>query len=257
MKNFQVVSFTAPKGGQKTGFLFEKSKSKTYLYFSDGEIIRYYQNDGRINREQLLTGLSCVIANDSSLPQALVDFRKELMNPASFKKGDVVSFNDDGKTVFGRVLKGGKNQILLALTDSMDVEIPARSCKLANLPEVEGPMAGWQISNFKIVSGHDDSLPYTADALYNGKKAVFCSNDGWGGSDSFSLAKGAAGNSIDSFLSAVKASAKAATGDECPMSDMPGLWVTWDYFVRPTGKSFESYIREMYEDVKRFIGNKV
>lgn len=41
------------------------------------------------------------------------------------------------------------------------------------------------LKNFRRVSGHDDSLPYTATIYVNGKRTFKAFNDGWGGETNF------------------------------------------------------------------------
>ncbi len=38
-----------------------------------------------------------------------------------------------------------------------------------------------ELRNYKMIAGHDDTLPYQAIMYINGKKAAVCMNDGWGG----------------------------------------------------------------------------
>lgn len=44
-------------------------------------------------------------------------------------------------------------------------------------------IAGYELTlrNFKIVTGHDDSLPFNASLYINGQRVCKCFNDGWGG----------------------------------------------------------------------------
>lgn len=38
-----------------------------------------------------------------------------------------------------------------------------------------------ELRNFKLVTGHDDSLPFTGDMYINNQKVASCYNNGWGG----------------------------------------------------------------------------
>jgi hypothetical protein len=48
---------------------------------------------------------------------------------------------------------------------SREVDVEAWECDKTDLPEVTGPMAGWEVRNFKFVTEHDDSMAYQAEAF--------------------------------------------------------------------------------------------
>lgn len=256
MNNFQAVSFVCPDTKTtKFGFIHDSSAYKTKLIFIEGQDVRSYGTTPRINREQMLTALKCEPVDESKLHKDLKEHRAMLMNPASFKKGECASFVDEGKTVQGRVIKGGKNRIVVAINNgNTDVEIHASNCKPVELPEVTGPMKDWEIGSYKIVHGHDDSIPYVADILHKGKKALIGENDGWGGDDTFSLGRGTKRAVLDQFYADLNESVKQATGTTDGIYQPEALWVTWDYYVRPSGEqSFEEYLKDHHDTVTSMV----
>ena len=57
---------------------------------------------------------------------------------------------------------------------------------LTNDPEVccnviECSKDRFTLKEFKLITGHDDTLPYSAILCVNGKPVCHCVNDGWGG----------------------------------------------------------------------------
>ena len=255
MNNFQVVSFEGTDKKQLIGFIHDSSATKTRVLFVEGNDIRFYATTPRINRDQMLRMLKCQPVDESQLHDDLKERRHQLMNPVTFKKGECASFEDEGKTVQGRVIKGGKNRIIIAINNGRtDIEINAIECKPVELPEVTGPMKDWEVGSYKIVRGHDDSIPYVADILHKGKKALIGENDGWGGSDMFSLGRGTKRAVLDQFYADLNESVKQATGTTDGIHEPEGLWVTWDYYVRPSGEqSFEEYLKDHHEAVSSMV----
>lgn len=259
MNNFQVISFKCPDTkATKIGFIHDISSTKTKLIFLQGQDIRSYGTTPRIKREQMLTMLTCKPVDESKLDEGLKEFRSKLMNPASFKKGECASFMDEGKTVTGRVIKGGKGRIVVAINNgNTDVELEANDCKPVELPPSTGAMANWQVSNYRIVHGHDDSTPYVADILHKGKKALISENDGWGGPDMMSLAKGASRELEHQFGKDIMAAVKSATGSADAIPEPEGMWVIWDYFIRPCGEqTFEEHLAEFHESLKNMMARR-
>lgn len=252
MNNFQVVSFEdLNTKSNKVGFIHDKSATKTALVFAEDQKIGSYGTTPRINRDRMLAMLQCEPADESKLPDILQEYRNKLMNPVSFKKGECASLMDEGKLLTGRVIKGGKNRIVVAIENgNVDIEIDAGDCKPVQLPKATGAMANWEVGSYKIVNGHDDSTPYVADILHKGKKALISENDGWGGPDMVGLAKGIKPEVEHQFYDDLKAAINSAVGESENIHDTAGLWVKWDYYVRPSGElSFEDYLKKISDSV--------
>jgi hypothetical protein len=245
-KHFAVVSLVRPKTSEKVfGFIEDvEGGKKTLVHHTED---RHYHTNARIDRDALLKGLNCELASEGDLSAGMQRIRTRLMNPVSIKKGMVVSLNHQGKDVTARVLKGGRD-VTVALDmfkwlrlDSVTVD------PVENYPS-EGPMAGYAVESYTIVSGHDDSTPFKANISLNGKVTLLVANDGWGGPDAFSPAKGSKPADEVAFYDSINQTVKEALDGRSDLSGMGDVWLAWDWYYRPTGLSFKDYLRDFTKD---------
>ncbi len=242
MNNFDTLYLTIPKTKERVvGFIHDESASKTNIWFTAD---RYFHTNAKMPRHTLIAGLACAPAPESELPEAMKAKRDALKNAPVFKKGEIAQLEYKGEQVTARVLKGGKKSITVALSLTSELSLHPMECKHGELPAVTGAMAEWSVSGLKEVAGHDDSFPYQADVQRNGRTVLIAGNDGLSGPDSFRASSIANRDQPDALIAAIRQAVTDALGSPDAMIGPEGSWVNWDWYVRPTGKTFEQYLKE-------------
>jgi hypothetical protein len=237
-----VVVFTHPKSGEvDVGFVESKTaKSMKLVYQKDGRLY-FYKTDSRITPQMLTEGLNMVLADKTTtIPKQISELVAE-KTAAPAKKNDIVKFVHEGKECTGRVLKGGQNAEV-TLDELHTLRLPSADLSPASMPAADKGLEDWSIISYKVVHGHDDSEPFQAVIGYKGKPVILASNDGWGGCNLYSPKTPAAKADLERFEGAIADFSKRI-GSTYP--ENTDLWIHWEWYIRPTGMSFEQYLTSM------------
>lgn len=237
-----VVVFTHPKSGEvDIGFVELKTEKNMKLIYQRDNRLFYYKTDSRITPQMLTEGLNMTVANkDTDIPELISELVAAKNAPAA-KKNDVVQFVHEGKTCTGRVVKGGK-QAEVTLDELHVLRLPSSDLSPAEMPPADEGLEDWSILSYRVVHGHDDSEPFQAVIGYKGKPVILASNDGWGGCNLYSPKGPANKQHLESFEEAIANFTKKVGSAYGENAD---LWVHWEWYLRPTGLSFEKYLSSM------------
>lgn len=236
-----IVQFVDPECGKTTGFVENRTaKSMKLVYEKDGGLFSYKTN-ARIAPNALIKALKVMpAAKGVTVPARIQELVDEATAPAA-KKDEIVKFMHEGKECTGRVVKGGKNAEV-TLDEQNLLRLPSSDLSPASMPPADKGLEDWSILSYRVVHGHDDSEPFQAVIGYKGKPVIHASNDGWGGCNLYSSKNAAAKADLDRFESAIAEFSKRI-GNTYPENG--DLWVHWDWYLRPTGLSFEKYLSSM------------
>lgn len=236
-----IVQFFDPKCGKTIGFVENRTaKAMKLVYEKDGRLFSYKTN-ARIAPDALIEALKVMPAEKgATIPARIQELVNEATAPAA-KKNDIVKFMHEGKECTGRVVKGGKNAEV-TLDEQHVIRLPSVDLSPGTTPPADKELEDWSILSYRVVHGHDDSEPFQAVIGYKGKPVIYASNDGWGGCNSYQAKTTAAKEVLGLFESAI-ADFSNRIGNTYP--ENADLWVHWEWYLRPTGLSFEKYLSSM------------
>lgn len=174
------------------------------------------------------------------------------------KKGNRVQWQQSDGMRYGVVFKGGASKIIV-IVDGGETQVSGHATlfqpstePLPNADEVN-PMSDYSISGYKEIEGHGDSPTFCADIRFKGKKVLRAMNDGWGGCNEYHGSRDAS----LAFEAAALKWAQAATGIEEQTSDVEDLWITWEVFERPYGKTAKESLQWLVDMKKGKVPHEV
>lgn len=147
-----------------------------------------------------------------------------------FKKGDLVYWTDDnGQEQKGLIVKGGEKPSFQKLGyPYVTYTIHKSMLKKGDfsLPEIpQNPMSDYSLKKVnKFESMSEDSLAFTAVIYYKSKAILEVKNDGYGGCNSYHLAKKAEPEDKEKLNVAIKGWVKFFDLDDSETLD---IWVAW------------------------------
>ena len=242
-KHLDPVQFPHPKTGEMIfGFVYmnpEKKVDLTKVFYGHGE---YFFCPMGANEDTFFEKLWCKPAEASELPKHTQAIRERMSQRFLFKKGMCVAIRDDGSNeVYGRVVKGGRDTIKVASGLTV-YDVAAYFVDHDELPNFNSPLDLYEVTDYKIVTGHDDSEPMVAK-IRAGKDVIgHASDDGWGAGIMVENDPKASPEAFEAFVSTVNDVARKATNGAKMYSSVTDLWVHWAWYFRPTRQSFENYM---------------
>lgn len=236
-----IVQFVDPQCGNTIGFVDNRTaKSMKLIYEKDGDLFSHKTN-ARVDPEALIEALNVVpAAKGVTVPARIQELVNEAAAPAA-KKDDIVKFMHEGKECGGRVVKGGKNP-KVTLDEERLLRLPSSDLSPGTMPPADKGLEDWSVLSYKVVHGHDDSEPFRAVIGYKGRPVIDASNDGFGEPNMYEAKNAAAKADLKRFEVAIAEFSKRV-GSTYPENG--DLWVHWDWYLRPTGLSFEKYLSSM------------
>lgn len=244
-KHLDPVSFTHPKTGKTIfGFVYmnpEKRVDLTKIFYNHGQ--HFFCPMGA-SEKVFFDKLKCKPADVSDLPKHTRAIHERMGVRFLFKKGMCVAIRDDGDNeVYGRVVKGGPDTIKVAAGHTV-YQVAAYFVDHEELPSFDSPLDLYEVTNYQIVSGHDDSEPMTAKIRAGNEVIGHASDDGWGGGIMIHRDTKASTEAFEAFENTVADVAKKAMNGAKLHSSVTDLWVHWDWYIRPTKQSFEEYMAD-------------
>lgn len=245
-----LVQFSHPKTGDLTiGLVNSPTKRKFEILFMQGESIKLYRASAKHSVEFLVHTLRVSPLqkeNKKLVPKDLLERQQEFINPVKYAAGDIVSLECKGKTVSGRVQKGGVRLQVAIDGGKLVVSGPASIATKIEYP-IPGceTMKDWNIKSYRVIRGHDDSEPFDATICYKGKPVIHAGNDGWGGCNTYHLVKPEYRDLLEQFRKDANAWWKEATGAEPKQySENEDLWIFYEWYVRPSGITPKDYLAD-------------
>jgi hypothetical protein len=168
--------------------------------------------------------------------------------PVSYAKGARVEFEDNGKTLYGVVSKGGSGRIEVVEDGGIVVHRgPVAAFRPSSHPlNTGGPdeMDRWSVVSYKLHERMSQETPcFEAVIALNGKKVIAATNEGSGGPDLFHGLPGASNDVVERLEADAKAWAirfdeKAA---DRRYSEDASSWIDWEVNKKPYGVPAKDY----------------
>jgi hypothetical protein len=239
-----IVTLTHPKTAEQYAGVVELSTAQnlTIVFDTGEEHFRVYSTKGTPHtREQLIAGLKIASGTTLAVSDRLESRSKDLSGSgATIKKGDIVSFEFDGKKEVGRVIKGGKTPVA-AIKGSV-IKGPAATFTHCEAVPVKGDeaLSDWDVSNI-VGEGMGMEGPRSkATVTYKGSTAFYAIDDGDGGPVRFEPASKKKEELVYQFTNDIKGYIKAKGANDI-MSDE--LWPQYKYEIAVSGLSFADYLK--------------
>lgn len=241
IRKHDLVQFVDPKNGETTGFVVSRTaKSMKLVYEKDGGLFSYKTN-AHTTPDALIEALKVRPAAEGVTVSEKIQELVNAETAQAAKKNAIVRFIHDGKECTGRVVKGGKTAEV-TLDEQHVLRLPSSDLSQASMPQADKGLEDWSVLSYRVVYGHDDSEPFQAVIGYKGKPVILASNDGWGGSNLYAPKTPAAKADLERFEGVIADFSKRIGSTYPENSD---LWTHWDWYLRPTGLSFEKYLSSM------------
>jgi len=244
----QLVLLTDPTTkAVLVGYITKYTANSFEIVFEEKHELNGYSNPTGMTPERMIAELKITDYDNRAVPASIEPFlARDKEASVKVQKGDVVSFEHEGKTLTGRVEKGGKRATVF--TKDGGLLVPAGLLSPYTPPSMEPALEPWAISSLKDVSGHDDSRPCIATITYHGKPVFKAIDDGWGGGMQFELIKPQGENYIHMLEAVLVQICKDAGVEPTGVLD---IWVYWYWTERVRDEEVATFIEYMHRFKKQ------